>query len=332
VSGLSRNCRLDDRADPFPRFPAKTAFTLIELLVVIAVIAILAALLLPALSRAKEQGYSTVCKSNLRQLGIALANYTGDYKAYPLFWYYRPTTVAFSDFLYWQNELEPYAGAKWSTNLFAGLADSTSQLYLCPGYAHAVPSLADLTAKMTNDGGFFFDGNLWNMYGPYGYNRIGIAPVGVLFSNGIPLNYGQCGLGLGGLGAIFTPGPQTPSENFAPTKDHDVFSPSHMIAIGDSSMDMDTPAGLGVVGQNFIGLLMDHTYDVFEDDPSPTPLDKLTLSAELRRHDGGRRNMVFCDGHVDCLTVPQLFDKHIDSVLSQWNNDDLPHKDVPLDW
>jgi prepilin-type N-terminal cleavage/methylation domain-containing protein/prepilin-type processing-associated H-X9-DG protein len=61
-----------------------TKFTLIELLVVIAIISILASMLLPALSTARGVAKSSVCQSNLRQLGTCLSMYNSDFNGYML--------------------------------------------------------------------------------------------------------------------------------------------------------------------------------------------------------------------------------------------------------
>jgi prepilin-type N-terminal cleavage/methylation domain-containing protein/prepilin-type processing-associated H-X9-DG protein len=86
-------------------------FSLLELLVVIAIIAILAALLLPALSQAKERGKRAACLSNLRQLGLATLLYVDETRSYP------PAYVNATN--RWMDLLKP-------------LLAKSSGVYLCP--------------------------------------------------------------------------------------------------------------------------------------------------------------------------------------------------------
>src|SRR5882672_7223565 len=74
----------------------KQGFTLVELLVVVAIIALLIAILLPAVSAAKEQANRVKCGANLRQIGMAQQMYAGENKGqYPRILYVPGTATWF---------------------------------------------------------------------------------------------------------------------------------------------------------------------------------------------------------------------------------------------
>ena len=93
---------------PHQRPKARTAFTLIELLVVIAIIAILAAMLLPALSKAKDRAHRLQCTSQFKQLSLGITMFAADHNDM-----YPPTAYSTGDYQYqlsWDDYIHRYLG------------------------------------------------------------------------------------------------------------------------------------------------------------------------------------------------------------------------------
>jgi len=100
----------------------RRAFTLVELLVVIGIIALLIAILMPALSRAREQTQRVSCMSNMRQLGLAMMMYVGDNKGTFPFAAVSPLP---EDWIYWhagrnrdEAPLVKYHGGRYNEKLY----------------------------------------------------------------------------------------------------------------------------------------------------------------------------------------------------------------------
>ncbi len=145
----------------------RQGFTLIEVLVVVAIIALLVSILLPSLSRAREQSRSVVCQTHLKEMGGAMHMYLTEYKEtlpgplHPAMLKYVRNTNDFQKYFYLPAMLRKYFGDK------RGAGSMSDSIATCPSYP--VQDSAFLSVFGQGPNPFNYAINSWTNTKPFGF-------------------------------------------------------------------------------------------------------------------------------------------------------------------
>jgi prepilin-type N-terminal cleavage/methylation domain-containing protein/prepilin-type processing-associated H-X9-DG protein len=147
--------RNEARVLPYARAP-RLGFTLVELLVVIGIIALLISILMPALSKARQQAQITKCLANLRSLNTGVQMYINENKLYLPAVNWGGSTLGGKVNAGWLYECPLYTGTKWAAPLTPDQAKAGSiypylknlEVYRCPG--HATDTIQGNTDSVTS--------------------------------------------------------------------------------------------------------------------------------------------------------------------------------------
>ncbi len=267
------------------RVKLRLGFTLVELLVVISIIALLIALLLPALSRAKALAVSTICESNLRQLGVAYSEYTQSESPHGfVFNFWNPGGS-------WVPALGQIFTNTQSYNYFP-LPTSYQKLIICPATTIPSPGEGGTTlggAGIIGTATTAYQADWWtaqNSSIPTGWCSYGFNGWMYDVQDSTPI-YQADAIGFGGTSSAFQPYFWSSSQT----------SPGNQTPLFVDSIWQDSwPKPTDPVPSNLNGGVLND------------PVNGIN-SYCINRHDMAV-NVVFADGHAEHVTLGDLWTLH----------------------